>query len=476
MMKNKLLAIFIILFLIKSFVWLLAIPIFQSPDEAVHFGYLQRIAELGSRGDPAKDGIISDELIRAGNYLNFIWGQSHPVWQKPQNNWENKIKNIPQSSRKDFSFDGYPQLNKETNKIELSGTRGRKNLPLFYYLSVPFYKLTANFDFVIRFYASRVFSIILSLLTVLTIYFIGMGIFKKETWAVMLAAAVGFQPMFSFMSVSYNNDNLLILLVTLFVYSGLRMIQKSSDLKFLILSLLVLVLGMFTKPQIAVLALCYPIIYPRYLKKIAFLLILFIVFLPLLSSIIIKSNFMPLRFSLPTGEISDITGFLLKSGKQNIFALLLDYLVSNKIEYLNNLFPWYWGVFGWLEKTMPLLIYRVIKIVSLISVGGILVFFVKNLRKGKNISIMVYLIFAMSIFYLGLFFFDFKVWVQLRRNFGLQGRYLLPVISCQMALLILGIKELLPKKLNKIIIPGLFLAILALNAVGFWSMYSYFHG
>lgn len=475
-MKNKLLIIFIILFLIKSFVWLFSIPIFQSPDEAVHFGYLQRLAELGDRGDPAKDGIISNELIQVGNYLNFNWGQTHPVWQKPQNDWMNKIKTVPLSARTDFSASGYPELNKKTNKIELTGTRGRKNLPLFYYLSVPFYKLTANFDFIIRFYALRIFSLILSLLTVIVIFFIGMEIFKKETWAVLLAAAVGFQPMFSFISVAFNNDNLLIFLVTVFIYSGIRIIKKNSDTKFFFLSLSVLALGMFTKPQIAVLALCYPVIYPKYIKKITFLLVISAIFLSLLSALVIKTNFMSLRFSLPTGEISDITGFLLKSGNQNIFGLVYDYLVSNKSEYLNNLFPWYWGVFGWLEKTMPLLVYRVIKIVSLISIAGILLFFIKNLKKGRNISIMVYLIISMSIFYFGLFFFDFKVWVQLRRNFGLQGRYLLPVISCQMALLILGIKELLPKSLGRVMISGLFLAILGLNAVGFWSMYTYFYG
>jgi len=460
-MKINFFSILILLIIIKSFVWMFSIPIFQAPDEAVHFSFVQRIGEKESLPDLVREGIISREVWEAAEILHFNWGRSHPVWQKYDANWREKIGQIPESSRKDFSK---------------KNDRGYKNSPLFYYLAYPFYKLAYNHNFLTRFYIVRFFSMILSFITIFTSYKIAEIIFKKKLLCLATAAWVAFQPMYSFISASVNNDNLIILLTTTFLYFSLKAIEEKKII-YKFWSFVQIILGVITKPQAFSLFFAYPFIFGRKaIQGIFISLVFFIIFL-ISSTVFINKLSKNIIYTFSLNNFSDF--FLLgqKIFNLNFFSLLNNYLGITKTTYLNNLFPWYWGVFGWLEVTMPLLTYRVLKILIFLAMWRIIYWLAKNFRKNLKISQYLFFLIVTIVTFSGLIILnDFCVFVNSGKAFGIQGRYFLPLISGHMILLIFGLNEFIPKKNKKIFSLFLIIGSIFLNIIGFLSMYDYFYG
>ena len=152
MIKNKLLTALLILVFFKGLVWGFITPIFQSPDENVHYGMIQYLGE-NNRHPGTKNGqIVSQELIQVGNIVNFNWMASHPVWQGLERNWIDKINQLDSGLKKQF-----------TDKVK----QGGQKLPgLYYWCLYPVYKLFQNSNFFIRFFILRFVSVILSILIV----------------------------------------------------------------------------------------------------------------------------------------------------------------------------------------------------------------------------------------------------------------------------------------------------------------------
>lgn len=457
--RKILLYIFFLIILAKSVVWLFTIPIFQSPDEALHFAYVQYLVEEGKRAHPRRGSIVSQELISVAKILNFNWGKSHPVWQDYQTDWQEKIKNIDQ---------------KESREYVTFEQRTIKNPPLYYWLATAAYKLVYPYSFLCRFYAVRFFSSLLSLLTLFVIYKTGRICFKSKQEALILIMLVAVQPMFSFLSVSINNDILAIFMTTLFIYFALA---KKSFWSFL-----TIIASLLVKPILAILILVYPFVLGKKIIKglaisSAIILIIF------LGSLVVLEDFKQpttplfdfIRYQIALADYQSQLIFLfnnLTNGK--IFFQFWQYLIANKNTFLHNLFPWYWGVFGWLEATMPLWVYRILKIVCGLAFVGLIKGLIIN--KNKNKAKICFLILTIIIFSIGIVFNDFKSYVTEGTVFGIQGRYFLPVISAQMILLILGLKTLIPKKFHNLLSLLLIFGSVTLNIVGFLTMYRYFYG
>lgn len=466
-MKVSLSSFIILLIIIKSFLWMFAIPIFQSPDEVTHFSYIQRLAEVNSFINQRSGGITSLELMKATKILNFNWGKKHPVWQGYQTDWWEKLKQIPFADRKQF--------------IHIEEQRGLKNPPLYYFLSSFFYKFSYPASFVYRFFALRTFSVIFSLLTVFMIYKIGFLIFADKLVAGSIASLVAFQPMFSFLTVSINNDILAIFSGTLFIYLGIN-----SSIFF---AFLVILVGLFIKPQLILFLFAFPLLLGKKFSKgilVSLLTVFFILLTGYVLFDLIKIRGEPVNFSdsiryqIAFNPYKEHFFFFLSQLKNGtLFRQIVQYFSQNRETYLENLFPWYWGVFGWLEATMPLLVYRVLKIICALSIFGLILWFVRNFKKekkNKTFPVVIFLIWTSIVFSLGIIFNDFKVFVDRGVAFGIQGRYFLPVIAAQMSLLLLGLKTLVPKRLKKTLFILLITGSIVLNAIGFWTMYSYFYG
>ncbi len=101
----------------------------------------------------------------------------------------------------------------------------------------------------------RLMSVVMSTTALYVTYLIGREVFPSKQWLALAgAAAVGFTPMFAFISGAVNNDNLAVLLSALGLYMMLRIIQAANSehdtLRLAIILGLILGLSALTKASI----------------------------------------------------------------------------------------------------------------------------------------------------------------------------------------------------------------------------------
>ena len=154
-MRAKLIVIFFSLVLLKSLVWLLLVPIFQIPDEPSHFSIVEFVAEHGRRPHPRREQVTPSEVIEAAKIVNFNWQINHPMWHGYDTGWLSQLKTLTSDSRRQFT--------------ENIWQTSLKRSPLYYYLVAPVYWLGGH-TFLARFFAVRLLSVVLHLLTVWLAY------------------------------------------------------------------------------------------------------------------------------------------------------------------------------------------------------------------------------------------------------------------------------------------------------------------
>lgn len=429
---NKPIIFLLILVLIKSIIWGGLTPIFQAPDEHTHFGIIQYIGEKNHHPGKLNPLITSKELIAVGEITNFNWMDSHPVWQGLPDDWQEKIKSLDPSLKNDF--------------VHHLNQGGQKLPPLYYYLSFPAYKIMSWQNFLIRFFSLRLVSVLLG---VLTVYFSfkTARIFFAPSWSLAIASLVAFQPTLSVIFSTITYDSLAVTLTSLFTYLSLKYL-KANQSKYLFFSLLTVVLCVLTKTQLICLLLPWAwLLLPKHKRYL-------LLSLPVLLSVWF---YQPARF-----VINQIPLFF----SHQPLLLLKQYLVQNYQAFSAQIFPWYWGVFGWLEKTMPLWTYRVLKIIVALGLIGLI-----KIKKTKTFWWLILLNLSLVLI---VFANDFLIFTQNGAGFGVQGRYFLPGVISQMMLLMFGLNNLVPKKIA-FSLPYIIISLsLLLNIIGLFSLWQYF--
>jgi len=470
-MKSKPLIFLLILVFIKSLVWLVLTPVFQIPDEASHFSIVQFISHNHRRPHPRREQPTSKELLKVSEIVNFNWQIIHPVWQNYQQNWRQEISSISPQEKSLFQQNDYQT--------------SIKRPPLYYWLATPFYLIFKNQPFLFRFFSVRFFSLIISLLIVYFSYKIAQLFFKVKSLSLAIAALVAFQPLFSFITTGVHYDPITILTSTFFLYSLTSYLQtKKSSWRHL--SLVAALLGILIRPDLIVLLMFYPFILSKKARKTALLAGLIIIIalaaiFPLFQTAATQKHWLverlPYIFSL--NDYTYNLNLLFKyffSGA--IFTKLNQYLAVAKQSHLVQIFPWYWGVFGWLESTLPLWVYRVLKISILISFLGWLKLFItrrSTLKLSTSTKKLILFFFSFSFIHFAVVVLnDFIPFVNSGNIFGIQGRYLLPAITAHMLLLVFGWCQLINKKYHQQLGKLIFLLAISLNLIGLKTLFQFF--
>lgn len=449
-MKNKWIVVLLVFSLIKGLVWLFLTPIFQVPDEPSHFSYIQFLAENNRAPHPRREVVTSKELFSISQIVNFNWKIEHPVWQSYQNNWQAKINAIPLQEKQEYIPNEY--------------LTSLKRPGLYYAAASWFYRLFFNQSFLWRFFSVRFFSLICQLVTIWLVYLMAIKLTKKPWLGLASAAGVSFHPGFSFIAGGVSYEALGILIATAFIY----LVTIKAKTRWLMIAGTI---GILIKPDLIFLLLLMPFLLPKKLKWLAFLGLIavfigLVLILPLVNQEIrIKSSWLDrFLYTLPLKDYSVYADNLW----QTVISKQL--LVKTK-EYLNifftvhwhQIFAWYWGVFGWLEKTLPLTVYPVLKIATIFSVIGLL-------KVWRRVKFFVLVVFLQALIVIAN---DWLIFVTTGQIYGIQGRYFLPAIGPQITLMVFGLFNLWPKsqKLFSLILIGL---SFGLNLIGLNSLYQYF--
>lgn len=415
-----LLVLLVAIFIGLCLVWVWMLPIGQPPDEWSHYDYIRHIA-------------IEQTLPVYGQTM-YIHG---PALHKHA---------------------GYP--------------------PLYYLLATPIQMALGSLSMPVQVTALRLFSVGLSVLTMVLVYILGRMLAPQRTGFALAAAAVtGFNPMFMHLSASINSDTLLNLLYVALLIMIVHGLQTPTTSKAWLWGLGVLLgAGFLTKPTIlgagvAVgLVLCW-LAWRQQGRRLRSLVLYGLIvggITLVLSGWWFVRNWM--LYGDPSGVL--VLGQLPYFRHTQPFApygSLIDMLFARQtafVPFWNSLARGFWGTFGHLGVLLPTPLYAVFYILTLGGLIGTLVWVVR--RWGQRDMPVVQLRLLLGLCSAVIFAVTF--WsvtsVSYRVDYQPQGRYLFPALAPIALMIVAGWQELLGMMhLRRFTAPLLILLMLAANVV-----------
>ena len=400
--------------LIKGIVWVLFVPLWHFPDEQAHFGHVAYLAEggplpMGRTNDLNQEIAISEQ--RLGTYRNkygnndFTYRPDYRLEYTGSSTgkYEQEIKSLPQSLRKIYADPEsayYPHF--------------------FYRVSGFIYKLFYQQDIFVRVFSLRIFWLFTHILMVYWAYKIGQLVFVKDKLAsVSVAVLTSFQPMLSFVAAGVTSDNLHNAMFTGVIYFCLRLIKR-LEFKSILGLAIIMNIGLINKPQFMIAwAIVISVLLWRW-KKLLILACLIGIWL------------------YSQGKLPHI-GEGIGLGRPDY--TLWQHLVYTANHTFREVLPWYWGVFRWLSLTLPRWVNQVMmRLLLLAGIGLMIKLFRRKFEPGFWL-----IVWSALIYFLALFLWDFQQVRNAGFPFGIQGRYYFPVIVPHLVLMIMGIKELIPR-------------------------------
>jgi hypothetical protein len=207
--------------MLQSVAWDIALPAFQGPDEAGHFGYLQHLAETGTIPSvSAGHTPNSSEAQAALNWLNLnpLIGDigARPAWSSADlRAWREVDGSLPHGSRANGAG---------PNALA-------KNPPLYYaVMSIP-YRMFVWLPLLKRVFVLRLVNSLFYLATIVLVWLLAGELLGRVRWKQTLAAGVvALEPQLAFMSAVINADNLLIALTSAVLLASVRLVKLGPSL------------------------------------------------------------------------------------------------------------------------------------------------------------------------------------------------------------------------------------------------------
>ncbi len=369
---NFLLGGILFTFLLKGLVFALIIPVFQGPDEYIHYATVQYLAEPKNKTWPIKTEArqtqdtkdipsyhFTDEII-AFSRLTESWNLSG----EPHNRQVFDPALIAKNEAEMRS-------GKYASRISVYPPDVVPSTNLAHQIAAWEEKIMAQKDFFFRYFTLRFLAIFYGMITLICAYFIFIWSGMQKKQALLLTGIIAFQPMFSATTAIINYDPLLIAFFSLFLLCGTSIIVHGPRyINFI--GLFFFALGaILTKGTGGILLLLGISLIAWTLRKYFYQLSRWqksATFLVLAALIILLFFFSPINYT------STFSAFK----KADATSALADY-------FNNNLFDWgkiertegtYWGTFGWLDTQIhPFVLYSIIFIEFVSFLGFIFLLF-----------------------------------------------------------------------------------------------------
>lgn len=465
--NHYLLVILLFLTFLKGAVWATAVPLFQAPDEQTHYASVQYYAEPENYQPKSNDFPIGKTSLfdiktqnlspELRNYLEktefgrIRFNPGDITKFSPGSLWGTEEKKVQENQLPRF-VESYPAWFTSYS-------------PIYYKICGFLENIFASRSIIDRVFIERLFSVLLTTLTILFAYFIFREINFSKTEAVLAAGIVSFQPMFTFIGASINVDVPLFFGFSVFLFGAMRMLNRKNILTSSVFLLLGASIAILSKP-------------PGY----------FLIPAAILTGIFFVAQKREKLFSLSRKQkIFSLSMIVL------FFAVALDFLWKTMGKYSFALKPlsfywkyflfqmepaylltksrYYWGSFGWLDTPIDARYIYFIWFLLILSLIGIIKIIAK---RRDDFAPVLYFSLIVSSFGLMIHFINSsQIPVSNVRDLSgainIQGRYFFPVIIAKMALIIFGLSALFPFISRKKIIFALFVGMVALNLVGLFD-------
>jgi uncharacterized protein (TIRG00374 family) len=441
--ESRAVAILLAVTCLKGLLWSTAIPLWQAPDEPVHFASVQFIAERGRL--PGKEEIYgSEELLESTRLLEqsvvaFHLDRRMTFSDTEEGVNEARLRALPATLR--MTPSAYP-----SSAMHLP--------PLPYVLGAIAYRLAGSGDIISRAYAVRSVSISLTVAAVLFAYLICRELFPQDpAMRLTVPVLVSFQPVFTEMGAVINSDMLLFFLCSVLTYMGVRMLRHGITPARAVWTGAVLGLGILTKPLIWVavpplgLVWLWEWWHRRRHRKRALLGILLVIFTAsavggwwMLRSQQLNAN--PF-YASPTDKVWGRS-----RGTQEINLRQFAHFYTERLR--TRILLTYWGYFGW-DVYAPEAYANKLRIVLALAIVGLGFYGIRALhRRQFSIGEQGMLFFVAWVVSL-LAMFAILGFIMARRYGSTQpnhGRYFLGSVVAEMGLLATGVINLFPRRLE----------------------------
>lgn len=431
---------------VVGLLWVAVIPLWQTPDEPAHFSYVQ---SLGERTSLFPQRFLSRELV-ATNELSGMEGVpgdasvTQPfVPDSDSGPAESKIASLPRELRE---------------KVDPSfGNSAAAYPPGYYLLASLVYRLLSSGDIFSIMFGLRVFSALLTSITLLFHYLTLRLYFADRTTARVTAFLIALSPMYVFMGMAVNVEVLLWLLFSIYLYLLARALREGLSAKMNLVLAVVVALGLWVKQTFMVGILFY---------------LLLLGFLRLRRSIewsqLIRAALM---FS---GVVALMAGWLYVSGTATTspevppgepsLAGFLAHFVRLWRSYRWALQETFWGSFGWLDTPLSQTLYAVLGFVSVSALAGFLWYIVSTKRRKELPDEAVFFSLVVVLFAGAFVVLNYLVLAS-GAGWFLQGRYLFPIMAPIMAILVTGLTWKAPERSKTFLLMGMMGAMVFFHTI-----------
>ncbi len=421
--------------------WSLIVPPWQAPDEGAHFSYVAHIvesAELPGIGTPKYGSpMYSTEFGNSWNNTLYARISTVGLPRTPE------FAFLPPSYDYEIARDYQAPAEERHNS---AGGTATPYPPLYYLIIALPYKLLQDEPIISRLFASRIVSGIFGALGCIFGYLMAYEIRRERLWGFSIGLCMALLPMYTFVSISVNNDTAMICATTALIWTAVRAFRQQHVSQRLLWAMgLLSGCILLIKPtgivvvalvSMALVARQWPIVRRPWricwsrTRAIAFFIV---------PPIGLYSSLILLRILLnrATTGTSSVVGMNIVLAPTYSFWSYLQNEYSAGGPYFFWLFvKTFWGAFGWLEIYMPDWIYSAMLIFCAIGIVGLVLGFASKRRERRWTLLLLGLIIGQLAFLFVIADYVLS-YSQLGIGLGLQGRYLFPVLA-PILLLLLG--------------------------------------
>lgn len=460
--EKRAIAFLLLLVFINGLLWAVVVPLWQAPDEPSHFGTVAYIAEHG-RLPASTDAFISDEIG-----LSMVEMQTNFVAFRPKNRQEFSATLVGSG---EAAIRALPAAARTSVELKARST-ALSQPPLYYLLGAGVYRLFYGADVLTRAMAVRAFSVLLLTLTAFVSYRIaGLAFPEQPAMRLTVPVLVGFQPMFTHLGSVVNTDVLVIFLFSLLLYLGVRIARVGLTVPLALTSGVVLGSVVLTKPHAL-----------SVVPVIGLALILRLLWQP--GS---RRRILARALLIPAATLGTCGWWLvrnLRAGHGVLYTTqhkaqdlqsslsIVQYLTHYRDSLTQALHRSYWAQFGWLDTRVSPVYYEILMDITVVAAFGLLVYWFHILIR-RRLTRQTWYVALLTVGALSLLIGWAVVGFIFTRQTGFfmprQGRYFLPSLVANSALLALGLLASLPRRLKPWGYRALRVGAIAFNLICLWG-------
>lgn len=416
-----LLTLLLVVFFLKGLVFAALLPAFQGFDEPNHFRNAQYFSWTKLETNPPRPDNYNSETLKFDNVRDTFFNTQDFGSGVAGPGEDEMIKDTPRPNSDSFpskyAFSPYARLSSVINR------------------------LMGDYNFLIRLFTLRIFSVILGTLIVWLVFLMARSAGFADAHSLLLAGIFAFQPVFTNVSSIVNYDIMLALAFALFIYAAVNLIKSGFSRKYLALAILATLIGVFTKGAGVILAglfvvVLFYVLWKKYQnQKVRFLgvLLLLLIFFSILA------------YFFSPYTLRQLVGFGTRSHFSSLEKSLNSYYGETKDNFEKYSLT-YWGNFGWINAPISKSILRAIWLIELVSSFGIIVYFAR--KKNSDFLPQKMILLFMLVFFLALQFgIRFADWMMFDYRghliYGTAGRYFIPALPAHLILIIVGLGALI---------------------------------